>query len=121
MSTRKSGPRKRYADREAFRLLIPKEIKQRIDSITDNTTEWILTAIQEKWLKEQSQIKEKLMTDQIPQLPTEILAQRLDELKVLVYLTREDEIERTAIEDELRAREAIPPRITRMQPHEDDF
>jgi len=52
-TTKKPGPRKRYGDREAFRLLLPRETKQYIDKVSQNTTQWILDAIKEKREREE--------------------------------------------------------------------
>lgn len=54
VNTKKTGPRKRYGDREPFRLLLPIEEKHYIERVSKNTTEWILTAIKERRERDES-------------------------------------------------------------------
>lgn len=47
------GPKPKYGEREEIHVLVPKADLEYIRSVTDNVTEWVIKAIQEKRENEQ--------------------------------------------------------------------
>jgi len=56
VKTKKPGTRKIYGDRESIRLLLPVDLIEYIDSVTDNRTKWLIEAAQEKRQRERTKL-----------------------------------------------------------------
>lgn len=53
----KPGPKPRYGDREEVHVQVPKSDLDYIKSVSDNRTEWIIKAIQEKRQRDEGKLR----------------------------------------------------------------
>jgi hypothetical protein len=72
----KPGPKPKYGEREEIHVLVPVDDVRYIRSVTDNMTEWIIQAIQEK---RQRLVGSERLTNAYRQLHTRHVLARLGE------------------------------------------